>query len=183
LPEFNLKQTASARRSAECNVVTGKDKTMRRALALTPVILASLLWACPPVHAAPPARGSGSGGVEETIWALEEAYFTNLYCADYAGVLALVDPRFLAWPGTSPQPIDRDGSARFMRELIPAPTTCQVRIDRAGIRVAGNVALTEYTLHVDCGGGRASPRPSRITHTWVRKDAKWTLLGGMSHDH
>jgi ketosteroid isomerase-like protein len=153
---------------------------MRTALALTPVILASLLWACPPSHAAPPARGSGSGGVEETIWALEEAYFTNLYRADYAGVLALVDPRFLAWPDSAPQPIDRDGSARFMRELIPTPTTCEVRIERAGIRVAGDVALTAYVLHVECAGGRASPRPSRITHTWVRQDAKWTLLGGMS---
>ena len=117
--EFDLEQTASARRRAEWNVVIGKDKTMRTALALTPAILASLLWACPPSHAAPPARGSGSGGVEETIWALELAYFANLYRADYAGVLALVDPRFLAWPDSSPQPIDRDGSARFMRELIP----------------------------------------------------------------
>lgn len=120
--------------------------------------------------------------MEDEIWALEFAYFSNLYRADYAGVEALVDPRFLAWPGTSPQPIDRDGSARFMRELIPAPTTCQGRIERAGIRVAGDVALTEYVLHVDCAGSRASPRPSRITHTWVRQDAKWTLLGGMSHD-
>jgi ketosteroid isomerase-like protein len=163
-------------------VVIGKDKTMRTVLASIPVILALLLWACPPVRAAPPARDSGSDGVEETIWALELAYFSNLYRADYAGVLALVDPRFLAWPGTSPQPIDRDGSARFMRELIAAPTTCQVRIERAGIRVAGDVALTAYVLHVDCAGGRASPRPSRITHTWVRQDAKWTLLGGMSQD-
>ncbi len=155
---------------------------MRTALAFTPAFLASLLWACPPVAAAPAARGAGSGGEQEAIWALEEAYFTSLYRADYAGVLAHVDPRFLAWPGSSPQPVDRDGSARFMRELIPAPTTCRVRIDRAGIRVAGDVALTEYTLHVDCGGGRTSPRPSRITHTWVRQDAKWMLLGGMSHD-
>jgi ketosteroid isomerase-like protein len=57
-----------------------------------------------------------------------------------------------------------------------------VRIERAGIRVAGGVALTQYVLHVECAGGRASPRPSRITHTWVKQGAKWTLLGGMSHD-
>jgi Domain of unknown function (DUF4440) len=155
---------------------------MRTVPALMSVILASLSRACLPVHAATPAPGPGAAARKRPSWRSKNAFFTNLYRAEYAGVLALVDPRFLAWPGTSPQPIDRDGSARFMRELISAPTTCQVRIDRAGIRMAGNVALTEYTLHVECGGGRTSPRPSRITHTWVRQGAKWTLLGGMSHD-
>ena len=65
---------------------------------------------------------------------------------------------------------------------LGALTACEVRIERAGIRVAGGVALTQYVLHVECAGGRASPRPSRITHTWVKQGAKWTLLGGMSHD-
>lgn len=155
---------------------------MRTALALIPFILASLACAHSSVHAAPAARGSGSDNVEETVWALEVAYFTNLYRADYDGVLALVHRQFLGWPGAATQPVDRDASARFMRQLIPAPTKCSVRIERAGIRVAGDVALTEYTLHVDCAGGGAAPRPSRITHTWVKENAKWTLLGGMSHD-
>jgi ketosteroid isomerase-like protein len=149
-------------------------------MALMPVGFALWLASGSIAHPAPAQPEPGGTVVEEEIWALEHAYFANLYRADYAGVLALVDPRFLAWPDTSPQPIDRDGSARFMRELIPAPTTCQVRIERAGIRAAGDIALTAYVLHIECAGGRASPRPSRITHTWVRQDAKWMLLGGMS---
>ena len=155
---------------------------MKTTTSLVRVMLALLLGAASIAQSAPAQRDYGRSAVEEEIWALETAYFASLYRADYASVLALVGPRFLAWPGSSPQPIDRDESARFMRQLVPAPTACSVRIERAGIRVLGAVALTQYVLHVDCAGGGAAPRPSRITHTWVKENAKWTLLGGMSHD-
>ncbi len=122
--------------------------------------------------------------MEEEIWALEKAYFTNLYKADYDGVVALVHGKFLGWPGGLPQPIDGDESARFMRKLVPSPTSCTVTIERAGIRTLGDVALTQYTLHVNCPDttGTAKSQSSRITHTWVKDGARWKLLGGMSFD-
>ena len=88
--------------------------------------------------------------MEEEIWALEEAYFANLYQANYGGVLALVHSRFLGWPGAVPQPIDREESARFMKQLVPQPASCSFKIERAGIRLMGEVALTQYTLQVKC---------------------------------
>ena len=110
---------------------------MRTAIALIPFILASLLWACPPVHAAPPVSGAGSGGAEETIWALEEAYFANLYRADYDGVLALVDPRFLAWPGTFAATDRPRRECALHAAADSGADDVQVRIERAGIRVLG----------------------------------------------
>lgn len=74
--------------------------------------------------------------VEEGLWAPEEAYFTNLYKADYEGVLALVHSQFLGWPGAAPQPIDKEKSARFMKKLIPKHFM-SLKIDRAGIQVLG----------------------------------------------
>jgi len=120
--------------------------------------------------------------VEEEIWALEKAYFANLYKADYEAVLALVHTQFLGWPGTVPQPIDKDGSARFMKEFFPEPTTCTFKIERGGIRVIGEVALTQYTIHVNCGDtvAVAKTQSSRITHAWIKDDGSWKLLGGMS---
>ncbi len=122
--------------------------------------------------------------MEEEIWANEEAYFTHLYQANYEGVQALVHRQFLGWPGGQDKPIDYDESVRFMKQLITKPTSCKIKIERAGIRVSGNVALTQYTLHVDCGeapGGKKIA-PSRITHTWVKEGSRWKLLGGMSYD-
>jgi ketosteroid isomerase-like protein len=126
----------------------------------------------------------GRPAVTEEIWALEAAYFTNLYKADYAGVMELVHKQFLGWPNALPLPIDADASARFMRQLVPGPTSCAVTIERAGIEVRGNVALTQYTLHVACADKADASRTqtSRITHTWVKERGAWKLLGGMSYD-
>jgi len=122
--------------------------------------------------------------VEEEIWALEEAYFANLYQANYGGVLALVHSRFLGWPGAVPQPIDREESARFMKQLVPQPASCSFKIERAGIRLMGEVALTQYTLQVKCSdtAGVTKTQSSRITHTWMKEGTGWKLLGGMSCD-
>ena len=71
-----------------------------------------------------------------------------------------------------------------MRQLIPHPTPCAFKIERAGIRLQENIALTQYTIHVNCGdtNGVAKTQSSRITHTWVKAGASWKLLGGTSYD-
>jgi ketosteroid isomerase-like protein len=83
-----------------------------------------------------------------------------------------------------PQPITKEESARFMKQLVPKPTSCTIRIERAGIRVRGDVALTQYTIHVNCSdtAGVKKTQSSRISHTWVKEGARWKLLGGMSYD-
>jgi len=120
--------------------------------------------------------------MHEEIWELEAAYFTNLYNADYAAVLALIHPQFLGWPDGVPHPLDKQGCARFMQQLIPAPTACTFTIERGGMRVLGDVALTQYTINVHCSdpAGLTHTQASRITHTWVKEGEHWKLLGGMS---
>jgi hypothetical protein len=121
---------------------------------------------------------------DDTIWAQEQSYFVNLYKANYAEVVALYDEQFLGWPNGLKQPIGLEESSRFMKQLIPNPTSCTIRIDRAGIRLTGTTALTQYTLYVDCKdpSGVITTKTSRITHTWIKKGKAWKLLGGMSID-
>lgn len=125
-----------------------------------------------------------TNATKEEIWQLEEAYFTNLYRAEYTAVLALVHPGFLGWPATLPKPITKQESAAFMRLLIPTPTACVIRIDRAGLRQSDETVLTQYTLHVLCPetAGMPTSSSSRISHTWARQQGRWLLLGGMSVD-
>jgi|GEM_PF-770687 len=134
----------------------------------------------------PPAAGAQDLGnaAGDEIWKLEVAYFTNLYRADHAGVLALVHPQFLGWPGNLPKPIGRSESAQFMKRLIPQPTPCAIRIERAGLQRSGDTALSQYTLHVKCpeASGTVKTQSSRITHTWTKQKGQWKLLGGMSVD-
>lgn len=120
--------------------------------------------------------------MEEEIWKLEESYFTDLYRANYGGILVLVHPQFLGWPASLPKPIGREESAEFMKRLIPQPTPCVIRIERAGLQQLGDMVLTQYALHVDWpeAGGIVRTQSSRITHTWARHEGLWKLLGGMS---
>jgi ketosteroid isomerase-like protein len=122
--------------------------------------------------------------LEEEIWALEEAYFTNLYKADYEEVLAIVHSQFLGWPSAASQPMDKDGSARFMKHLASKPTSCIFRIEREGIRMMGEVALTYYIINVNCSdlSSVAKIQSSRITHAWVKDGDHWKLMGGMSYN-
>jgi ketosteroid isomerase-like protein len=121
---------------------------------------------------------------EEQIWALEYAYFANLYKADYDGVLNIVHRQFLGWPDGQMQPVDYDESALFMRQLITSPTPCTVSIDRKGIRLQENVALTQYVLNASCSkpDGTKTTKSSDVSHTWVKEGSGWKILGGMSRD-
>jgi ketosteroid isomerase-like protein len=127
-------------------------------------------------------QGALKDTVEEKIWAQEAAYFTHFYKAEYAEMLALVHDQFLGWPGGQTQPIGKQESSRFMKQAVPKATNCRVKIERAGIRVVGSVALTQYTIHVNCSdsAGVATSQSSIITHTWVKEGTLWKLLGGMS---
>jgi ketosteroid isomerase-like protein len=157
---------------------------MKNTALLWTIMLASMLYPYSRVYPATADVDKRRDTMQEEIWALEEAYFANLYKADYEGVLALVHSEFLGWPGSVPQPIDREGSARFMRQLVPQPNPCTFKIERAGIRLLDNIALTQYTIHVSCSdsNGVTNTQSSRITHTWAKEGASWKLLGGMSFD-
>jgi hypothetical protein len=100
---------------------TGKDEdpSMKNTVLLWTIILAFILFSYSQAHSATSDTDNRRDTVEEEIWALEEAYFANLYKANYEGVLAIVHSKFLGWPGAVPQPIDREESARFMKQLVP----------------------------------------------------------------
>lgn len=122
--------------------------------------------------------------MKEEIWALEEAYFANLYKANYDVALAIVHNQFLGWPDAALQPVDKKKSALFMKQLVSKPSSCTFQIERAGIRLLDKVALTQYTIHINCAdqSGSEKKQSLRITHTWVREGGRWKLLGGMSRD-
>jgi ketosteroid isomerase-like protein len=150
-------------------------------LAIIPALVLSLFAGRYSITA---DTGNRRDEVQEEIWELEEAYFTNLYKANYEAVIEIVHDQFLGWPDSVPQPINKEQSTRFMKQLIPKPVPCTLRIERAGIRLLGNTAITQYMLHVNCSdsSGKEKMQSSRITHMWVKEGSHWKLLGGMSRD-
>lgn len=154
---------------------------IKKSIQLLMIVLVFIPFFYSLAYSAVPDADKRRGAVEEEIWALEEAYFANLYKADHEAVLDIVHSQFLGWPGTAAQPLDKEGSALFMKQLAPKPTPCTFKIEREGIRVTGEAVLTQYIIHVDCGDA-AKTQITRITHTWAKEGGRWKLLGGMSCD-
>jgi ketosteroid isomerase-like protein len=148
-----------------------KKATLAASLVLT--------VSCLPTQA---VAGEVEREVEQEIWDLEEAYLTHHRNADHEQILPMWHERFLGWPDLEPQPVDKEAAARRLGRKYAEPASWTFTIERAGIRVAGNVAVNYYTLHFlrkdDTGRERKETR--RIMHTWIREGSQWKILGGMS---
>jgi ketosteroid isomerase-like protein len=140
------------------------------------------------IVAAVPQIGTATGAqdvhdLEDHIWALEDAYVTAYQHADHEAILALMHKRFLGWPDSEERPTAYPQVPGFLKKNYGAPGTWSFSIDRAGIRIDDDVAITHYLLLVSAKAAADSSQAqvTRITHTWVRGDAGWKIFGGMSN--
>ena len=121
---------------------------------------------------------------EEEIWQLEEAYVANHGKADHAAILSAYHRDFLGWPDESSRPLRKADMPDLLQKSFPKPTDNVAEIERGGIQVKDNVAMTQYSVHDKIRGGDPAERKVllRITHTWLKEDGRWQILGGMSNE-
>jgi len=112
------------------------------------------------------------------IWTLEQAYWEFNRDAKHEQIIGLWHDRFLGWPDGEPRPIDKEKGTRFVHKNYEKPASYSFQIEPTGIRVLGNVAVNHYTVSMKWENGRK--QSMRITHTWVREEDGWKILGGMS---
>jgi ketosteroid isomerase-like protein len=120
--------------------------------------------------------------VEEEIWSLEEDYISFFDKANHDAILSLYHSQFLGWPDSESHPVGKKRAAEFIEEKYPEPTQAVFKIKREGIRIIEGVVITHYLLNLSWidDEGAEQTRESRLTHTWVKEDSKWKILGGMS---
>lgn len=128
------------------------------------------------------ATPSASTDAEAEIWALERRYWEDNRDAKYEEIIATWHEDFLGWPESEPAAIDKDEGARYVRRAFTAPASYEFEIDRGGVVFCGDVAVNHYRIHLTTTDekGIAERSSLRITHTWVREDGGWKVLGGMS---
>ena len=122
--------------------------------------------------------GANPTPAESQIWALEQAYWEFNRDAKHEQIIATWHEKFLGWPDGEPRPIDKEEGTRYVRKNYAEPASYAFEIERAGIRILGNVAVNHYAVHLKWKDGKM--RSMRITHTWVREENGWKVLGGMS---
>ena len=120
--------------------------------------------------------------VEEEIWSLEEEYISYFSKANHASILSLYHSQFLGWPNSELHPANKERAAIFLEEKYPEPTQLVFKIKREGIRIVEDVVITHYLLNLSWTDdeGVEQTRESRLTHTWIKENSHWRILGGMS---
>ena len=123
------------------------------------------------------------GKVEEEIWSLEEEYISYFSKADHDAILSLYHTQFLGWPDTELHPAGKTRAAEYLEEKYPEPAQSSFKIKREGIRILEGVVITHYLLILSWvdDEGVEQTRESRLTHTWIKENSYWRILGGMSN--
>ena len=130
------------------------------------------------------ALASAASDDETKIWNLEKAYWEYVKANDLEKYRALWHKDFLGWPFVSPQPARKD----HITDWITANTSKGVKlqsysIEEAAIQVTGDIAINHYRITgnwANDGGAETKTDRLRITHTWIRTNDTWQILGGMS---
>jgi ketosteroid isomerase-like protein len=126
--------------------------------------------------------GQGRSQDEQTIWSLEEAYFAHYAKGETEALEGLWHADFTGWPSESPEPVRKSSASQSVRDFLARAQIVSFTLRPMAIAIRGEVAITHYFLDLrvkDPDGGIVDSSV-RITHTWLREDGKWKVLGGMS---
>jgi ketosteroid isomerase-like protein len=119
---------------------------------------------------------------EKEIWNLEKDYLTHLKDTDFQALSAFWHQRFIGWPSHSSEPVLRDDGIASLEELSQSMKILSFHLNPLTIRVIGEVALVHYRVDLEIlnAGGDRLENSYRITHTWLKDEGSWKILGGMS---
>jgi len=97
---------------------------------------------------------------------------------------ALWHEDFLGWPFVSSAPVRKD----HITDWITSNTSKGVKLqsystEELAIHVTGDVAIDHYRIKAKWAnneGAEVRTDAFRITHTWIRTNGEWQIIGGMS---
>jgi len=184
------------RRPARCRTRAGPvprrgaaPALRRRAALAAGTALAALATALPAaLHAQQPSAQQPSAAelspAQRQVWERETTYWKLWKAADVEGFMALWDPHLADWPHATASPVDRvalRGMVEKQFAFIRAGTF-DYELHPLSVTVLDDVAVTFYTVHTiyRAADGTESSGDSRLTHTWLRTDGSWRIVGGMS---
>jgi ketosteroid isomerase-like protein len=122
---------------------------------------------------------------DEQIWNLEKAYWEYVEANDLQNYRALWHDDFVGWPFVSPAPVRKDHITDWITNNTSKGLKLQsYSIEQLAVCVTGAVAIDHYRIKANWAKGDAGDvlrtDGMRITHTWIRTNGTWQILGGMS---
>jgi ketosteroid isomerase-like protein len=122
---------------------------------------------------------------EAQIWNLEKAYWEYVKANDLQNYRALWHDDFVGWPFVSPAPVRKDHITDWITNNTSKGLNLRsYSIEQLAVRVTGDIAIDHYRIKANWAKGDSGDvlqtDAMRITHTWIRTNGTWKILGGMS---
>lgn len=118
---------------------------------------------------------------EKAVWKEEESYWRFLESRDMDSYLKLFHEQFVSWPYESPRPSDKPAVRQMIEDLKRSYRLVTYELNPLAIKVIGDIAVVYYSVRymVETQGEQIED-VRRVSHTWIRDDGEWKILGGMS---
>jgi ketosteroid isomerase-like protein len=122
---------------------------------------------------------------EQQVWNLEKSYWEYVKTNDLEKYRSLWHEDFVGWPSISASPVRKD----HITDWITAQTSQGLalksfELEQLANQVTGDIAVTHYRIKTSWAGAQpkddAKTQVTRITHTWLRRNGTWQIIGGMS---
>jgi ketosteroid isomerase-like protein len=119
---------------------------------------------------------------QKEVWQLEESYWTDVKDFNEAHYLKLWHDNFLGWPRDQPAPIGKKELAEAVHSKFARKGAIDYEFLSKAVRVTNGVGITQYSVKSSFTGadGKKETFTSRITHTWIKTEEGWRIVGGMS---
>ncbi|WP_375194339.1 nuclear transport factor 2 family protein [Sphingobium sp.] len=137
--------------------------------------LTSAAFAAPTVPAA-----EEKAAAQAEIWVKEQSIYAARGRGDIGAYLANTATDYLAWPPLRTMPEGHAGLDRTGREL-KGKNQEKLAMRFTGFAMNGDTAIIYYDTHrTQRSDGTPADERFEVTHTWVREDGQWKVLGGMA---
>jgi hypothetical protein len=103
---------------------------------------------------------ASDNNIETKIWLLEEDYVAGFRDAADDKVIPMWHEHFLGWLASEARPADKQAVVEYLRKHAAVPGTWSFQIEKAGIQIHRDVAITHFILQhtVDSDAGAAVKR-------------------------
>ncbi len=118
--------------------------------------------------------------VRKEIWAKELAIYQGRGRGDLSIYLSSTADGFSAWPPHYDEPKGNDGLQQT-QQVMEGLNQERLEMNFVSLVLNGDTAIVYYKTHrtMQADGTPADQRYD-VTHTWVRQDGEWKVLGGMA---
>ena len=131
----------------------------------------------------PAAATQAPQAIIDEVWAMEESYWRYVKAADVEKYLTLWNKDFRGWPCADEHPATKVNISDWVRDIRDKKVRFTSALSKEGATSVGGVVVVYYrtSMNYDYPDGHKESvgKPVKITHTWMKVNGRWEIIGGM----